>query len=173
MNGTTQADVSLGRLVGHLMMPAWRVQRFLSARTLDAVEAAIRRSEATHRAELRFAVEGSLHLYDLLRGVTAHDRAVQVFSQLDVWDTEENNGVLIYLLLADRHFEIVADRGVHRLAGDASWSAIVQRMGAAFRAGNFEQGLVDGITAVGEVLAHHYPRREGDVNELPDRPIVL
>jgi hypothetical protein len=173
MGTEVRPDLSFARLLRHLMMPAWRVERFLSARTFDAVEAAIRRSEATHRAELRFAVEGSLHLYDLLRGVTPHDRAVQVFSQLNVWDTEENNGVLIYLLLADRHFEIVADRGVHRLVGDGAWSAIAERMQAAFRAGSFEQGLVEGIRAVGEVLARHYPRREGDVNELPDRPVVL
>jgi uncharacterized membrane protein len=105
--------------------------------------------------------------------MTARQRAVQVFSLLGVWDTEENNGVLIYLLLADRDLEIVADRGVHRLVGDEGWEPIARRMEAALQAGRFEQGIVDGITAVGELLAMHYPRRDGDRNELPDRPIIL
>jgi uncharacterized membrane protein len=167
------AQRSPTRLFRHLMMPAWRVEQVLAAGTFDAVEAAIRSSEAMHRAELRFAVEGSLDLFDLLRGVTPRQRALEVFSQLGVWDTEENNGVLVYLLLADHDFEIVADRGVHRLVGDAGWEPIAARMEAAFRAGDFQRGIVDGITAIGEVLARHYPRREGDRNELPDRPVVL
>jgi uncharacterized membrane protein len=122
---------------------------------------------------VRFAVEGSLDLFDLLRGMTARERALQVFSQLGVWDTEENNGVLIYLLLADRDFEIVADRGIHRIVGSAGWEPIARRMEAAFRAGDFQRGIIEGIDAVGEVIARHYPRRGGDSNELPDRPIVL
>jgi uncharacterized membrane protein YgcG len=161
------------RLLKHLMLPAWSVSRALPERSLNAIQAAIERSEATHRAELRFAVEASLDLFDLLRGLTARQRAVQVFSQLGVWDTEENNGVLIYLLLADRDLEIVADRGVHRLVGDDGWEPIARTMEAALRAGQFEQGIVDGINAVGALLARHYPRREGDRNELPDRPVVL
>jgi uncharacterized membrane protein len=163
----------MARLLKHLMTPAWIVDRTLPARTFDAIQQAIERSESTHRAELRFAVEGALDLFDVLRGVTAHQRAVQVFSQLGVWDTEENNGVLIYLLLADRDFQIIADRGVHRLVGDDGWEPIARRMEAAFRTGNFEQGIVQGITEIGEILARHYPRRAGDRNELPDRPVVL
>ena len=163
----------MSRLLKHLMTPAWVVGRTLPARAMDAIQRAIQRSEATHRAELRFAVEGSLHLFDVLRGVTARERAVQVFSQLGVWDTEENNGVLVYLLLADRDFEIVADRGVHRLVGDAGWEPIARRMEVAFRNGDFEQGIVDGISAIGAVLARHYPRGAGDRNELADRPVVL
>ena len=163
----------MSRLLRHLMTPAWSVRRTLPARTLDAIQAAIARCEATHRAELRFAVEGALDPLDVLRGVTARQRAVQVFSQLGVWDTEENNGVLVYLLVADRDFEIVADRGVHRLVGDAGWEPIARRMEVAFRNGDFEQGIVDGISAIGAVLARHYPRGAGDRNELADRPGVL
>ena len=145
----------------------------LPEQAFDAIQQAIERSERTHRGEVRFAVEAALDLFDLLRGVTAHERAVQVFSQLGVWDTEENNGVLIYLLLADHDFEIAADRGLHRLVGADGWEPIARRMEAAFRAGDFQRGVVEGIEAVGEVLARHYPRREGDRNELPDRPVVL
>jgi uncharacterized membrane protein len=165
--------MTVARLLKHLMTPAWAVERALPARAFDAIQAAIERSEAMHRGEVRFAVEASLDLFDLLRGMTARERAIQVFSQLGVWDTEENNGVLIYLLIADHDFEIVADRGIHRLIGENGWEPIARRMEAAFRAGQFQQGIVDGVTAVGEVLAQHYPRREGDRNELPDRPTVL
>jgi uncharacterized membrane protein len=155
------------------MTPSWSVRRVLPEQAFDAIQQAIERSESAHRGEVRFAVEAALDLFDLLRGMTAHERAVQVFSQLGVWDTEENNGVLIYLLLADHDFEIVADRGLHRLVGADGWEPIARRMEAAFRAGDFQRGIVEGIEAVGEVLARHYPRREGDRNELPDRPIVL
>jgi uncharacterized membrane protein len=161
------------RLLRHLMTPSWSVRRVLPEQAFDAIQQAIERSESAHRGEVRFAVEAALDLFDLLRGMTAHERAVQVFSQLGVWDTEENNGVLIYLLLADHDFEIVADRGLHRLVGADGWEPIARRMEAAFRAGDFQRGIVEGIEAVGEVLARHYPRREGDRNELPDRPIVL
>jgi uncharacterized membrane protein len=161
------------RLLSHLMTPSWSVRRVLPEQAFDAIQQAIERSERTHRGEVRFAVEAALDLFDLLRGMTAHERAVQVFSQLGVWDTEENNGVLIYLLLADHDFEIVADRGLHRLVGAEGWEPIARRMEAAFRAGDFQRGIVEGIEAVGEVLARHYPRREGDRNELPDRPVVL
>jgi uncharacterized membrane protein len=155
------------------MTPAWSVQRVLPAQAFDAIQQAIERSERTHRGEVRFAVEGALDLFDLLGRMTGRERALQVFSQLRVWDTEENNGVLIYLLLADHDFEIVADRGLHRLVGPDGWEPIARRMEAAFRAGDFQRGIVEGIEAVGEVLARHYPRREGDTNELPDRPVVL
>jgi uncharacterized membrane protein len=155
------------------MTPSWSVRRVLPEQAFDAIQQAIERSESAHRGEVRFAVEAALDLFDLLRGMTAHERAVQVFSQLGVWDTEENNGVLIYLLLADHDFEIVADRGLHRLVGADGWEPIARRMEAAFRAGDFQRGIVEGIEAVGEVLARHYPRREGDRNELPDRPVVL
>jgi uncharacterized membrane protein len=155
------------------MTPSWSVRRVLPEQAFDAIQQAIERSERTHRGEVRFAVEAALDLFDLLRGMTAHERAVQVFSQLGVWDTEENNGVLVYLLLADHDFELVADRGLHRLVGAEGWEPIARRMEAAFRAGDFQRGIVEGIEAVGEVLARHYPRREGDRNELPDRPVVL
>jgi uncharacterized membrane protein len=137
-------------------------------------------SEARHSGEIRLCVEAALPLSYLWRlgdetsvRALARERAVSWFGRLGVWDTQDNNGVLIYLLLADHDFEIVADRGLHRLVGADGWEPIARRMEAAFRAGDFQRGIVEGIEAVGEVLARHYPRREGDRNELPDRPIVL
>lgn len=141
-------------------------------RSMHVIEQAIRESEATHSGQIRFAVEASLDFSALLRNQSARERAIALFSQLRIWDTEENNGVLIYLLLADRDVEIVADRGIHAKLGREVWEAICQDMEAAFRTGRFAEGVVEGIRAVGRHLQHHYPARARD-NELPDRPVVV
>ena len=154
-------------------MPYWRVRAAFPAHTLRAIETAIGACEATHAGEIRFAVEGALHPLALLRRQTARDRALEVFSQLRVWDTEHNNGVLIYLLLADRDVEIIADRGVHARVGNQGWENICRQMEAAFRDGKFEEGVVNGIHAVGVHLARHYPSSGKGRNELADGPVVL
>lgn len=140
---------------------------------MAAVTAAIRASETTHAGQIRVAVEGALDLGPLLSGQRARDRAVELFSRLGVWDTEHNNGVLIYLLLADRDVEIVADRGIHRHSGTAVWEDICHVMEAAFREGRFEAGVLAGIAAVAGQLAGHFPPSVSDVNELPDRPLLM
>ncbi|MHB8534468.1 MAG: TPM domain-containing protein [Sulfuricaulis sp.] len=161
------------RALRHLFMPPWRVRLAFPARTLRAIEAAIRECEATHAGQIRFAVESSLHLFPLLRGQAARERALEVFSHLRVWDTEHNNGVLIYLLLADRDVEIVADRGVHIRVGTAGWEKICREMEELFRQGKFEEAVLSGIRAVGAHLTRHYPAQGKGRNELDDRPVVL
>ncbi|MDE2310943.1 MAG: TPM domain-containing protein, partial [Betaproteobacteria bacterium] len=133
----------------------------------------IRETEAKHNGQIRFAVEAALELAPLLAGQTAQQRALEVFSRLRVWDTEHNNGVLIYLLLADRDVEIVADRGIHVRLGTEIWEAICREMEAAFREGRFEAGVFAGIHAVGEHLSRHFPPRSGKPNEMPDSPVML
>jgi uncharacterized membrane protein len=97
-----------------------------------------------------------------------------VFSLLRIWDTEENCGALVYLLLADRDVEIIADRGIHRRVGDDAWSTVCRKMEAAFRNGRFAEGVEAGLAEIGALLAEHYPRDGGgEANELPDRPVVL
>jgi uncharacterized membrane protein len=147
--------------------------RAFPAHTLAAIDRAIKESEASHRGEIRFAVEGALHVEPLLRGQTARERAIDVFSRLRIWDTEHNNGVLIYLLLADRDVEIVADRGIHRKVGEREWEGICRKMEAAFRQGEYESGVIDGIREVTRHLAEHFPPIGGDRDELPDKPVVL
>lgn len=161
------------RVIRHLFMPPWRVRAVFSARTLRAIEAAIRAAESTHAGEIRFAVESALPLIPLLRGQSARHRALEVFSQLRVWDTEHNNGVLIYLLLADRDLEIVADRGVHMRVGSEGWEKICREVEARFRESKFEEGVLHGIRAVSVHLATHYPAQGKDRNELDNRPVVL
>jgi uncharacterized membrane protein len=162
-----------GRILAHLLTPAWVLRRRFPPRLLDRIEHTIRECEATHAGQIRFAVEHSLDLPELLRGVSARERAIDVFSMLRVWDTEHNNGVLIYLLLADRDVEIVADRGVHARVGRDGWEQVCRTMEEAFRRGEFEGGVVDGIRAVSKHLQRHYPGQGRQSNELPDRPAVL
>jgi len=118
-------------------------------------------------------VEASLEWGPLFRGQTARQRAIEVFSRLRVWDTEENSGVLIYLLLADRDVEIVADRGIDARVGAAEWERICKEMESLFRQGRFEEGVVTGIAAITEHLVRHFPARKGDLDELPNAPVVL
>jgi uncharacterized membrane protein len=161
------------RIVQHLILPDWWRRRNLSAAALGRVQAAVAEAERGHGGEIRVAVEASLDLPDLLRGMTARERALEVFSQLRVWDTEANNGVLIYVLLADRDVEIVADRGIARRVGQVEWEAICQEMEVLFRADRPEEALMTGARRVGARLAELYPDGGKTVNQLPDSPAVL
>lgn len=152
---------------------AWQVRRHFPASTLKHIESAIQQSETAHTGELRFVVEAALHPYAVLLGKTPRQRAVELFASLGVWDTEQNNGVLIYLLLADHDVEIVADRGIHGHVGTEGWERICHGMEAAFREGRFEEGMLVGIKEIGEVLQKHFPTNRPNKNELPDKPLVL
>jgi uncharacterized membrane protein len=154
-------------------MTHWRVNRAFSRHTLIAIEQAIKASENVHVGEIRFVVEGALHSTPLFKGQSARERALEVFSQLRVWDTEHNNGLLIYLLLADRAVEIVADRGIHSKVGSREWENICKKMETAFKQANYEGGMVSGIQEVTRHLIKHFPASAAGRNELPDRPVVL
>ncbi len=161
------------RVIKHLMMTPWRVKSAFPQNALLAIESAIGATEALHSGQVRFAVEGALDLLPLLKGQTAAERAVEVFSQLRIWDTEHNNGLLIYLLLADSAVEIVADRGIHRKVGTEEWQAICCTMETSFKQGHFDSGVIAGIHAVTERLAQHFPARGEKYNELSDEAIIL
>lgn len=161
------------RLIRHLVMPHWRMRRAFPLSTLAAIEAAIRTCETQHDGQIFFALEGALHPTALLRGQSARERAVEVFALQRVWDTEHNNGVLIYILLADHAVEIVADRGIHTKAGSSQWAEICQALQEDFRQGRFEQGALACIKSVAVCLHRHFPAQGSTINELPDRPILL
>jgi uncharacterized membrane protein YgcG len=162
------------RLFRHLATDHGSARRAFPRAALARIEAAIAEGERHHRGQLRFAVEPSLPLARVLSGVTPRERALEVFGLLQVWDTAENCGVLVYLLLADRDVEIVADRGVHGRVGAPAWESVCRKMEAAFREGRFAEGVAGGIEEINALLAQHYPRdREAGTNELPDRPVVL
>ena len=161
------------RIAKHLFFSERRTARAFSRQGLTAIEAAIQAGEASHAGEICFAVEGGLDGLPLFKGQTARERAIEVFSQLRVWDTAHNNGVLIYVLLADRAVEIVADRGIHAHAGDATWEAICQHMERAFAKGDYQGGATAGVEAVAACLRRHFPHDGHRANELSNAPMVL
>jgi len=165
--------MGIKRLGRHLLEYRWRQRRIFTKAVLARIEAAIRAGEAIHSGEIRFVVEGALDGAPLFRNQPARGRALDIFSQLRIWDTEQNNGVLIYLLLADRDIEIVADRGIDAKVGHAGWEKICAEMEREFRAGDFERGVIRGIEAVSRLMAQHFPAQSGGRNELPDAPVVM
>ncbi|PUE58558.1 hypothetical protein B9Z44_02465 [Limnohabitans curvus] len=161
------------RILEHLLFTDWQTRRAFSQKTLYAIENAIHESEQLHDGEIRFAIEGSLNSLHLLKGQSSRERAIEVFSQMRVWDTERNNGVLIYVLLADHAVEIVADRGIHAKAGEKSWLTICQDMQSNFAKSEFEKGALKGIEALASVIGHHFPSKDKSANELSDAPVML
>jgi uncharacterized membrane protein len=165
--------MSIRRIGRHLLANRSRVRKAFPPRSLHAIEQAIKASEAVHSGQIRFVVEGALDGAPLLRNQSARARALDVFSHLRIWDTAHNNGVLIYLLLADRDVEILADRGVHARVGTGEWRAICAMMEAEFGKGHYEAGVLKGIAAVTRHLVKHFPKQGGGSNELPDAPVVM
>jgi uncharacterized membrane protein len=165
--------MGIGRIGKHLLEHRWRVRRVFTPKVLAAIEQAIKMSESVHSGQLRFVVEGALDGKPLFRNQPARERALDIFSKLRIWDTAHNNGVLIYLLLADRKVEIIADRGIDAKVGSAGWAKICQAMETDFKAGNFEAGVIRGIAAVSLQLAAHFPKHGAGKNELPDAPVVM
>ena len=151
------SDMGIKRIGKHLLEHRWRVRRIFPPQVLAAIEQAIKAGEATHSGQVRFVVEGALDGAPLFRDQSARERALDIFSHLRIWDTAHNNGVLIYLLLADRDVEIVADRGIDAKVGSAGWEKICAGMEAEFRAANFEGGVIKGIAAVSQQLAKYFP----------------
>jgi uncharacterized membrane protein len=161
------------RFFKHMLSSPWQVRRHFSIQSLDAIEKAITASEKTHAGEIRFVVEAGLHPVEVLYKKTPKKRAIELFGRLNIWDTEHNNGVLIYLLLADRDVEIVADRGIHGLVGDAVWDKICHEMELLFRQGKFEAGVLLGITKISAELQQHFPLTGINKNEISNRPLVM
>jgi uncharacterized membrane protein len=164
----------IARLLKHRLFDEDDARRLLGKDALARIEGRVAESEKRHSGEIRVVVEAGLPLSYLRRGATARDRAIKLFGKLGVWDTERNNGVLIYLLLAERAIEIVADRGLDRQVAPEEWKAIVARMSGAFREGRFEDGLTQALEEVSALLVQHFPLAEGEANrnELPDEPVL-
>jgi len=161
------------RLLRHVVTDHLSVSRAFPPSALAHIEHAIAAGERTHRGQVCFAAEGALPPLRVLRKLTPRERALEVFGLLRVWDTEENAGVLIYVLLADRDVEIVADRGIDRLVDTREWRAICAGMEAAFGKSRYADGAAQGIGEISALLARYFPRTTESANELPDKPVVL
>ncbi len=165
--------MELARFWRHAAMSPQKARRSFPRATLDAVEREIAAHERRHGGEIEFVVEAELTSGQLWRELSSRHRAREIFAQRGVWNTEHNNGVLIYLLLADRRVEIVADRGIDARVGREGWERVCRAMEAHFRDGRFEQGALEGVRAVSELLARHYPAAGDGRNELPNRPVLI
>ena len=162
-----------GRALKHLRgTPATARQAFPAA-ALKAIEAAIADGEAIHRAEVRLIVEAALTPGMAYQGVTNRERARELFAQYGVWDTEDNCGVLIYIILAEHQVDIVADRHVGRRITPEQWQAICRTMTAGFAQGNYHDSTVQALGELNSLLQHHFPATGERSNQLPNEPILL
>jgi uncharacterized membrane protein len=157
----------------NLTTTAFALRRAFPPPVLEDIEAAIRESELRHGGELQFAIECALGFSALWRGRTSREQAIRAFADLRVWDTRNNNGVLIYVLLAGHAIEIVTDRGYQGRVTEGEWRGICIEMQREFAAGRFREGALAAIDAVTTIIAAEYPRSTGDVDERPNRPVIL
>lgn len=173
----TMRPFSLLGAAGRLLQHRWqdqRVHRALPDDALQRLKEHIARSEQQHSGQIRICVEGGLPWSYLRRHAPCRERALMMFSKLRIWDTEHNNGVLVYLLLAERSIEIVADRGLRAYVQSSDWQQLVSGMASAFGEEQFEQGLADVVEEVSARLIQYFPASNdaGQGNELPDEPYI-
>lgn len=168
----------LARIVKHRWQSDMAAERAIPPALLAKLAAQVADSESGHSGEIRIYVEAGLPMSYLWQSASTaqitHERALAMFGKLRVWDTAQNNGVLIYLLLAERRIEIVADRGLNERVPAGTWSGMVEAMSAAFRSGDFEGGLVSAVKEVSVLLQRHFALADGlhNPNELPNDPIL-
>jgi uncharacterized membrane protein len=162
------------RILRHRWMDDADTRRAVPPELVRKLTERVGASERRHTGEVRICVEAALPLSYLWRDATPRERAITMFGKLGVWDTEQNNGVLIYLLLAEHAIEIVADRGLANKVDPGTWQHIVRHMGSAFRGGRFEDGLTQALEEVSALLVQHFPLTAGaaDANELPNEPVL-
>lgn len=161
----------LARVLKHASAGPWTARRAFSAPVLTAIQEAIAASEAQHGGEIRFAIEHALSPLSVWRGLGSRQRALEVFASLGVWDTEHNNGVLIYVLWADRKVEIVADRGFNGRVSEQEWAEVCRLMERGLASGDCRTAVTSAVRATGALVARHFPTPDG--NELPDHPVML
>lgn len=164
--------MKISRFFKHLLTSSALTSKTFNAEVLDAIEAEIKAGETTHHGDIRFVIEPALEPLDLLQGRTPRDRAIELFSQLRVWDTEYNNGVLFYVLMAERSVEFVCDRGLRRCTTQQQWIDICNRVDEAFQQGKFLAGSLVAIQEINQILAAAYPEPD-QINQLEDRPLIL
>ena len=164
----------LVRILRHRWVDEGTTRRAIPPDLLERLARHVAESETRHTGEVRIYVEAGLPLSYLWRDAAPRERAISIFGKLGVWDTEQNNGVLIYLLLAEHAIEVVADRGLARHVPPQQWQEVVQHMRDAFRAGRYEEGLTQAVDEVTALLVRHFPATPGaaNANELPDAPVL-
>jgi len=173
-NGTRHAMNKLLRILRHWWLDESDVRRVLDSAALGRIERRVAASEQSHSGEIRVCVEAGLPMGFLWRNAAARERAIALFGELRVWDTEHNNGVLVYLIFAERRIEIVADRGIARRVPQETWQAISDRLADSFKSSSHERGVIDAVDQIHALLKDHFAITPGvnNPNELSDRPEV-
>ncbi|NOT10225.1 MAG: hypothetical protein HOP23_00060 [Methylococcaceae bacterium] len=165
--------VRIKRLLIHTFIPPWRWRLAFPSALLKDIELAVKHSEGLHSGELRVAIENALPPAWIWNNCSVRQRATEVFSNLRVWDTEDNSGILIYIQMADREVHIVADRGIAKKVKQSEWDSIAGVMQVAFSKGDFRCGVMDGITRLTQLLATHFPPGINNPDELPNKPVIV
>jgi uncharacterized membrane protein len=163
----------VSRAIRHILTTRYSTRHYFTVLVRDAIEKAIADSEAAHGGEIRFVVETAFDLPELWRGLSVRHRALQLFGQFGVWDTAQNNGVLIYVLMADHGVEIIADRGIAQFVTPHEWQAVCRLMEQHFRAGRYREGSIAGVEAVAALLGRHFPGKQARDDQLPNQPVLL
>lgn len=163
----------MSRLLTHLLHTPLATRRAFSPSVQESIRKTIAEGEQTHRGEIRFVVEGDWPIGDVLSRKTVHERALELFGLTRIWDTADNTGILVYVLLCEHQVEILADRGLNGVADASTWAVICEAMTAAFHGGRFEEGSVQAVRTLNNLLLRHFPSDGHNPNELPDLPIVL
>lgn len=163
----------LTRLFRHLFTTAAAGKKAFPPATLKAIAEEITRGEQRHRAEVRLIIEPALPLFAVLQGISPRERARALFAHYGVWDTEENCGVLVYVNLADRKVEIVADRGAGKTIAASDWHITCRTLTKGFAEGKFHDSTIAALAQLNGLLERHYPSDGSTANELPDKPLML
>lgn len=163
----------ISRALRHFRFDIGDVRGVLPDAAMLQIEAAITAGETRHGAEIRFVVEAALDLTQVWARATPRERALTIFSNLRIWDTEANNGILLYVLMADKSVEIVADRAAARVVDQASWNRICERLAIDYRAADYLRGTISAINSIHDLVEPHFAPTRNNPDELPNRPVVL
>jgi len=165
--------IHFSRLFKHLFATSRQTKKHFPLSGLQLIEDRIAESEIGHSGQIRVVIETTLSPYAIWHQQSSRERAIEVFSLQKIWDTENNNGVLIYLLMADHAFEIIADRGVHQKVGDEFWKKVCEMMEIHLKNSDFQTGVLTGIYEIDQILRQFYPASVITPNELSDKPILI
>lgn len=130
----------------------------------------IKEAEKTTSGEIRIAVKEKKLFLD--RNKNIRQLAEKEFHKLNMHATLDKTGILLYLLLGERQFYILADSGIDKIVGQVTWDAVRDEIQLRFQNGKFCDGLIWGIERVGKILSEHFPIKTGDTNELSNKIII-
>lgn len=169
--------MTIKRIIRHTLTPGWVTRRIFDYNAMEQIETAIAEAELGHSGEICFAIESGLSTREVWVGKTPRQRAMEVFCALHVWDTELNNGVLLYLEMADKDVEVIADRRAAKRISNKDWKAVCDVVENAAKNDKHVDGVIKAINQIGQLLRQQFPitdsQQSTDKNELSNKPTIL